>query len=178
MPNGLDTSNDIEIKLSDMEVRTNLDWLSVSQPAFTPRTLEVYMARYALVKDQIDQLGAEVYQRQEKMRLIKNIISEINKSTDDKNNLDLTNNPDLQEKLRLAKELGVVIIEGEKFDPIKRDRLLDNLQRAIEGWAMDNQDQTQKMELLTRELDRYIQMGLDIQRNEKKTAAQTLANIK
>ena len=69
------------------------------------------------------------------MRLINDIIAELNNLTDEKNGLDISQNAELLEKLQLARELGVKIKEGQlKFNAIERDRLIENLHLAGSNW--------------------------------------------
>lgn len=127
-----------------------------------------YMQRISERKGSFDQLGAEVSQRQEKMKLINDIIAEINTLTDEQHALDITNDVVLQEKLRVAKELGVKIPEGQtKFTPMQRDRLIENLHIASDGWNNENKTQTQKMQIHMNELDRIIMLLTDAQKKDR-----------
>lgn len=143
--------------------------------------MNFYIHRAGEVKSKADQLGAEIQQRQDKMRLINDIIAEINNLTDEKNSLtlDIAQNAELLEKLQVAKNLGVNIKEGQlKFDALARDRLIENLHLSGDNWDKENRNQTQKMEILVKELDRLIMLIKDIDKKEEQSKRPILAGIK
>lgn len=141
------------------------------QTAVTTDVMKYYAHRATETKEKIDQLGAEVSQRQDKMSLIIDIISdineEINKLKDDKSTLDISQIPSLLENLRRVRELGVKITEGKvKFSSTERERLLENLNLAGEKWDKENKNQTQKMEIYIKDLDRILMLLKDVQKCE------------
>lgn len=147
--------------------------------SITAEVLKMYLNRGTEMKESIDQMGAEVTQRQDKMRLINDIISEINNLTDEKNGLDLSQQPGLQEKLRVAKELGVNLVEGKlKFNAIERDRLVENLHLAGDSWDKENRSLTQKMEIRIKELDRLMMLLKDVFKYENRPKQAIVAGIK
>lgn len=141
--------------------------------AITPDMVRLYAYKATEVKGKIDDLGASVSQRQDRMRLLNDVISSINSLTNENNELDLTDNDELQNKLAVAVSLGVNIPKYDekkiKFNTLERDRLIENLHLASDGWDKENKNQTQKMEILIKELDRYMMMLKEISKDEKQT---------
>lgn len=147
--------------------------------AVTPEVMAFYALRAAEMKGEIDKLAAETSQRQDKMRLINDIIAEINSLTDEKHCLDISKHPGLQEKLRVAKELGVTLnVEKMKFDSVERDRLIQNLHLKGDNWDKENKHQTQKMEIYIKELDRVMLLLKDAQKNEDRSKRGATAGVK
>ncbi len=173
-----DTLN--SVKLEELEKVDPLFWnLHQFDPALTPEMLRFYALQATYMKDKIDLLAAEINQRQDKMRLINDIIAEINNLTDEKNGLDISQNAELLEKLQLARELGVKIKDGQlKFNPIERDRLLENLHLSGDSWDKENRNQTQKMEIHVKEMDRIMMMLKDIDKKEDQAKRPMLAGIR
>ena len=151
----------------------------IENKAVTPEVMAFYALRAGEMKEKIDELAAQTSQRQDRMRLINDIIADINSLTDDKQCLDITNHPKLQEKLRVAKELGVNInIEKVKFDNLSRDRLVQNLHLTADNWDKENKSQTQKMEIYIKELDRVMLLLKEAQKNENQAKRGATAGIK
>lgn len=151
-------------------------------PAGSSLTMEVmlfYAQRAAEAKAEIDQLGAETSQRQDKMRLINDIIAEINMLTDEKYNLDISKNVELQEKLRVAQELGVHLTADKlKFNSEERSRLIENLHLQADSWDKENKNQTQKMEIFIKELDRLMMLLKETQKCEERSKRGAITGIK
>lgn len=151
----------------------------IDHTAITPEVFKFYAQRANEAKDKIDRLGAEIHQRQDKMRLINDLICDINNLTDDKNELDISQNLELQEKLRVAKELGANINADKlKFTPIERDRLIQNLNLKAEEWDKSNRTETQKMEIHVKELDRIMMMIKEVQKGEDRPKRSATAGMK
>lgn len=150
-----------------------------SRSALTSEITKFYVLRASDRKHKIDSLAAEIYQRQDKIRLINDIISEINCLTDEKNSLDISQNGELLEKLKIAKELGVKIKDDQvKFNAIERDRLIENLHITTDSWDKENRYQIQKIEIHVKELDRLMMLLKDIDRKEDQTKRPILAGIR
>ena len=177
-------SKSINTEIENTEIAAN----ELEQTAFYPRsfgpsiTLEMrkfYAFQASEMKNQIDRFAAEISQRQDKMRLINDIIAEVNNLTDEKNSLDIGQHADLLEKLQVARELGVKIKEDQtKFNGIERDRLIENLHLAADSWDKENRHQTQKMEILVKELDRLMIILKDVDRKEDQAKRPMLAGIR
>jgi|GEM_PF-2347256 len=150
-----------------------------SPPSLTSEILKFYALQAGKMKEKVDALAAEINQRQDKMRLINDIIATINHLTDEKNGLDISQSPELLEKLQIAKQLGVKIKDGQlTFNSIERDRLIENLHLAGDSWDKENRTQTQKMEIHVKELDRIMIMMKDIEKKEEQAKRPMLSGIK
>lgn len=164
----------VDAKSLLLQMRDEIDHI-----ALTPAIYKFYANRAMETKNQIDQLAAEIHQRQDKMRFINNLISEINNLTDSNSELDFNQNPEVQEKLRIAKELGVSInVDKLQYNAVERDRLIQNLHLKAEEWDKDNRTQTQKMEIFVKELDRIMMMLKEVQKGEDRPKRSASAGIK
>ena len=151
----------------------------IDHTAITPEVFKLYAQRANETKEKIDRLAAEIHQRQDKMRLINDLICDINNLTDDKHELNLSQNLDLQEKLRIAKELGANInAEKLTYSPVERDRLLQNLNLKAEEWDKTNRTETQKMEIHVKELDRIMMLIKEVQKGEDRPKRSATAGMK
>lgn len=139
----------------------------IDRTAIIPEVFKFYAYHATKTKENVDQLAAEVHKRQDEMRVINDLICAINNLTDENNALDLSNNQELQEKLREAKELGANINADQlKFSPVERDRLIQNLHLKADEWDKTNRTQIQKMEIHVKELDRIMMMIKEVQKGE------------
>lgn len=140
---------------------------------------EFYLQCMAETKEKVDRLGAEVTQRQDKMRLLNDVIVEINNLTNEKNELNISKEIKLQEKIRVLQELGVNI-KGDKlqFNAIERDRLLENLHLTCNNWVNENKNQTQKIEILMKELDRVMLLLKEAEKNHHRDIRGMAARVK
>jgi len=147
--------------------------------SLTDEMRKFYAFHAEQMKGKIDAHAAEVHQRQDKMRLINDIIAEINNLTNESNGLDISQNTDLLEKLQIAKDLGVKIKENQtSFNAVERDRLIENLHLAGDSWDKENRHQTQKMEIVVKELDRLMMILKDVDRKEEQAKRPMLAGIR
>lgn len=136
--------------------------------ALTTEMIKLYAHKASEIKGKIDVIGAEVSQRHEKMRAVNDLIIAINNVTDDENGIDITDNEEVLEKMRIVKELGVKIPERQlQFNSLQRDRLIENLHLTADSWDKENKTQTQKMEICMREVDRYMMILKEISKDEK-----------
>lgn len=146
---------------------------------FAVQLMHFYIDKAASVKSNADQLGAEIQQRQDKMKLINEVIAHINHLTDDSNNsLNIAEQAELLEKLAIARELGIKIKEGTKFSGSERDRLIENLHLAADNWDKENKSLTQKMEIHIKHLDRILMLIKDTDRKHDQVARSSIAGIK
>lgn len=152
---------------------------SLENTSLTQAVYHFYAQRATEAKDQIDHLAAEIQLRQERMRLINELISSINAKTDNSSSLDLTGDEELQEMLRLAKELGAKV-DPEKltYTAAERDRLVENLHLKGDEWDKENRTQTQQMEIQIKNLDRIIMLMKEVQKGEDRTKRNAAAGIK
>ncbi len=119
-----------------------------------------HLAQVKGLRGKIEKKTAELIERQQKTRSIHQIMQEINNYTDQDNKLDLTNHPELIEKLKEVKEkYGINIsIEKTKFTDHERTRLLDNLNFSVQDWDTENNLDLKKLASLSAEYDQSILM--------------------
>ncbi|MBA2368638.1 MAG: hypothetical protein H0V82_06405 [Candidatus Protochlamydia sp.] len=148
----------------------------------TPVTLDAakYYAQQGLaVKGKIDVLAAEVKQRQQKINFAYGIIQDINNIIAEDGSLDLSNHPELRERMIVAKTMGINIpmhtnsteenpICKNNFSNDERERLLQNVNLSTSSWEMDNKQSTQKMQIYLDESNRYLTMVMQAMKYEDK----------
>jgi len=151
----------------------------IDQAELVPALVNFYHNRFNVMKGDIDELAAEIHQRQDKMRLINELMTDINNLTDkDSGALDFSKNPELQEKLKLANALGANINVSQSYDINERVRLIENLHLKADEWDKDNRTQIQKLESKTRELDRILMMVKEVQKCDDRMKRSCTAGIK
>lgn len=139
----------------------------------------LYAKEAAKTQNKADKIAAEIRQRQDKLNLINDIISDINNYTNDQNGLDLSAHPDLVEKLRIAKELGINIKDGQTaYSAKERDHLVENLYLSTDGMDKENRHQTQMMEKLLKHTDRLMVIMDDIKKKEEQAIRAMNSGIK
>lgn len=154
---------------------------SITKTTSVDEAVLLYIGHAAQAKDKARDLGATVEHQQEKMRLINEIISEINNCTDEKDNsLNLTDRPHLQELLETARQLGVKLPEKDKleFDSLRRMSLLENLRMAGDNWDKDNRIKIQKLDVMLKELDRLLMLVKEAFKNASTISRATNAGMK
>jgi hypothetical protein len=106
---------------------------------------------------------AELKDRQEKVRVLHQLLRSINTATDDKGKLDCSNNNEIKDLLKKAKALGVDIKDGKfKYSKEERDRLVENIRIAADDFNVENDMQLQSISRLTNERYESYQMARSI----------------
>jgi hypothetical protein len=185
-----------EVCVADLN-RTHMieDELAIRLPIHdilsTPVIIEAvkfYAHHGRLAKDKIDNIAAEVSQKQDKIKFIHEIIQEINNSITDSNDLDISKNEKLLEKLRIAKEMGVNIpldakssdsniLAKKSYSSGERDRLLENLHLSADMIDKEIKQLTQKMQIYIQESDRYLMLANQVLKYENKAKEKSLRGI-
>lgn len=178
------TNNDAQISgdlaaNKSQEMVVDMDANQTAEISLTVEMMRFYAKQAANRKNKIDVIAAEIQQRQDKMRLINDIIASINHITDEKNSIDISKDPDLMEKLQVARDLGIKIkAEQTQFDSIGRTRLIDNLHLSADSWDKENRHQTQKMEIHIKDLDRILILLKDVEKKEDQAKRPMIAGMK
>jgi hypothetical protein len=125
---------------------------TVQQEAFF-----LHVGRVKYLRDLLDQHAVELKERQNKIRFVHGIMQEINNLMDEKGGLDISKNPDMQNRLKIAKEMGInILAEKTKFSPHECNRLLDNLNFSVADWEMENNTHLKKIQNLYTESEQSI----------------------
>ena len=141
------------------------------------------------IKDDIDELAVELRQRQEKIRFLHDLIQEINSLTTDGSDLNLSPDPEIQEKLAAAAKMGVRIPTAPDSNPdnptykttysnIERDRLVENLHLTSDELDKDNKMAAQRITILIQESDRYVMLASQVMKYEQKAKQGATQGIK
>lgn len=140
--------------------------------------LEVYTRQAGIIKEKIDKVAAEISQRQERIKLLHQILQGINKLSDE-NGLDISKHPELMAKLKNAKELGIDINETQtKFSGQERDFLKETLHMAAEDYTNENKVQTQKMQVLIQESDRWLMLANAMVKTDERIKKRIIERMK
>lgn len=132
--------------------------------------------KYDLVKKDIDIEAAQISLRNDKITYVNDIISEITSLIDvKKDELDLSNQTDLLERIRVAKEeLKVKLPENFlKLGQLEQNNFISNLKRAADMWHKENQSSMSKIEATHKTLE-YVVLTIN---NCAKTTHQTGLSI-
>ena len=114
------------------------------------------------LQDKTEKEFATLKERQDKVAELHNIMKAINAATNSKGELDVTGNEELQGLLEKAKELGVDVKDGKKFNRDERDRLVENIRMTVEDLNVQNDMQLQTISRLTNERYESYQMARSI----------------
>ena len=151
--------------------------------------VKFYAGHGARIKNDIDLMGAEIQHRQDKIKILYGLIQDINSAIDANNALDISKNPDILEKLKKAQELGVNIpldpkskpdnpILKTKYTTVEKDRLLENIHLLADTMDKDGKSQTQKMQVLMQESDRYLTLANQIMKYEDKPKRSSISGMR
>ncbi len=121
--------------------------------------------RLKTLKDKTRQELLELKESQEKVRTLHKLLRAINTHTDDKGKLDCSNNQEIKDLLKKAKELGADV-KDDKFKLTKeeRDRLVENIRITVDDYNVENDMRLQTISRLTNERYESYQMARSILR--------------
>ena len=123
----------------------------------------LHSERLKTLREQTSKEFKELSERQGLVRKLHEVMKGLNKATSEKGDLNIKDNPELQDHLKTAKELGVDIKEEKtKYSKDERDRLIENLRMTIEDHNVQNDMQLQTVQRLTNERYESYQMARTI----------------
>lgn len=134
--------------------------------------LLVNTERLHYLENKITKEFAELKKRQDEVALLHKLIKKINTATN-KDEFDCTNNKELQDLLKKAKECGVDLQEGKyKYNKEEKDRLIENVRLTAEDNNVLNDMQLQTITRLTTERYESYQLARSIMKplHEDKTS--------
>ena len=144
----------------------------------TENSLLIFTKQSGRLKEEVAQKGAEISQRQEKIKFIHSILQAINKLADE-NGLDISNDAELQEKLKVAKEIGVDFDDTAlKFSVVERDFLKESLLLTEEELANENKGEMQQMQKLIQTADHWLTMANLLLKNREKSVKSLIDKIR
>lgn len=122
--------------------------------------IEKYTYHTKKIKDEVDQIAAEIEQRQERIKLMHELIQVFNRLNHAETGVDLSNEPEIQKKLDVARKLGVQIPGDQlSFDSRESGYIIENLHLSADDCDRDNKTQAQKMQVLIQESDRLMMLA-------------------
>lgn len=135
-------------------------------------TLSVVIATQGVRKleERIRNEFMELRERQAKVQLLHKLQKHINAISDDEGGFDCSNDPELQELIQQAEEMGVPIPgkkDGENklsFTPEEKRAYMENIKMTVDDLQLLNDLQLQKISNLTNRRYEYYQMARSILR--------------
>ncbi|MDP1880518.1 MAG: hypothetical protein Q8K60_06235 [Parachlamydiaceae bacterium] len=131
----------------------------------------LHAQKVAQEKEKIDLKSAEVIQRENKKTFISSIMSELNVLTDELNNLDISEKPELIEKIKVARdELEIPLPELKtKFNSLERDRILQILDLKKQEYDIKNKQDMQNVDAWIKLTYQFLDMTMDLIKNTNRT---------
>lgn len=119
--------------------------------------------RLKYLQETTDKELKELKERQKDVRTLHKVMKAINAATDEKGNLDISKNKELQALLKDVKALGIDLKDDKmKYNKDERDRLVDNLKMGVDDLNVQNEMQLQKINRLTNERYESYQLARTI----------------
>lgn len=119
--------------------------------------------RLKYLENKIFKEFVELKKRQDQVSSLHKLMKSINVATNEKGELDCSNNPEIKELLAKAQEYGVDIKDGKfKYSKDERDRLLENVRMTIDDYNVLSDMQLQTITRLTNERYESYQMARSI----------------
>lgn len=141
--------------------------------------VEIHAYHSAKIKEKVDDMAAEISQRQDRIKLLHEIIQAFNRLTNEKDGIDLTNEPELQKKLEIARQLGVEIpADLQKFTNRESAYIIENLHLSADDFDRENKTQSQKMQVLIQESDRLLMLVNFLLKSDDRTKRGVAENLK
>lgn len=122
------------------------------------------------LENQVRKEYVELRERQSKVQLLHKIQKHINATVDDDGAFDWSDDPELQELMEMAEELGVPIPKGKKgenkfkFTASEKRAYTDSLKMTVDDLQLMNDLQLQKISTLTNRRYEFYQMARSIMR--------------
>lgn len=169
--NTVDFENEVDIQqiLSD-ELDKNTNIVSYAMKLYTYQT--------GKIKQSVEQHAAEILQKQERIKLLHDIIQKFNRLSNESEVVDISSNRELLEKIALAREIGVEIPEKTSFSSREMNYLLENLHMKADDFDKENKVLTQKMHVLIQESDRFLMIANLFIKTDDRTKTAITRNIK
>lgn len=125
--------------------------------------LLVNAERLRYLHDKTHKEFTELKERQQQVSNLHKLQKGINNGTNDKGEFDCTSNKELQDLLKLAKDLGVDVKEGKfKYTAAEKDRLMENIRMTVEDLNVQNDMQMQTITNLNNERYESYQLARSI----------------
>lgn len=151
----------------------------ISDTSLIETAMAFYHHQLTTAREKVDHLAAEVYQVQDQIHFLNSLIADLNNETDKTTHgIDLTHHPEIVDKLRIAKELGVKI-KGDQlsFDPEDRQILFDHLRMRQDEFDFDIKRKTQILDAHHKHLDRVILLMNEFRKCDDRMKKTMAANI-
>jgi hypothetical protein len=148
------------------------------EPTVQQEAFFLHMSRVRYLREQLDQHAVILRERQNRIKFVHEIMQEINNKMDEKGTLDISNHPDLQTRLKIAKDMGVNILADQtKFTTHQCNRLMDNLNYTVGDWEMENTTDLKKIQNFYTESEQSIMIAKYTASSIDKPLRSMIANI-
>lgn len=140
--------------------------------------LLIFTQQAGKVKNSVSEKAAEITRDNDKIKLIQDILRKISKLSNDKE-IDLNQHPEIQEKLKIAKEFGVEFDEKNlKLNFTDQTFLKDSLKAVEDELVSNNKLQTQRMQMLIQEAERWMTLANTLVKNTDRNTRSYIEKIR
>lgn len=164
----------------DFEEEVAIDFSSkdVEKYALSAYGLEIYTHQSAILKEKVDEIALDISQRQDRIKFLHEVLQAINKLSDE-NGLDIGKHSEMISRLKIAKEFGIDLDPGQtKYTAQERDFLKESLHMAAEDYNNENKLQTQKMQMLIQESDRWLMLANTMVKTDERIKKRILDKLR
>lgn len=151
-----------------------------SDPEVFIRAMAFYHEQFTNTKSNVDQVAAGIYQLQDQIRFLNSLTADLHNLTDKgTHGIDLTDQPEIVAKLKVAQELGVKI-KGDQltFDSEDRQLLISLIHVKGDELEFDINRKVQILDTHHKHLDRVLLMMNEIRKSQHKATERIASNIK
>jgi hypothetical protein len=141
--------------IADKKINNNLSLESL--------ILLINTERLKFLQDKTNAEFKELKKRQDHVSSLHKLMKKINTNTSSSGDFDCSSDPELQQMLKDAKDLGVDMKDGQfKYGKDEKDRLMDNIRMTVDDFNVKNDMQLQTVNRLTNERYESYQMARSI----------------
>lgn len=159
--------------------------VKIKTPSSAPKDLTVQQEAFMLhimhvraLKEKVNNEIASLRERQEKIKYIHEVMQDINNAMDDKGNLDITNNPELQQKFKDLQELGVKVPDKLVFNVAESKRIQENLQYKADDLGNEDSTQMRKIQNYYTESEQSIMIAKQAMSSMDKPIRSMIGGVK
>lgn len=127
--------------------------------------------------------GAEkhknIEERVEQVKFVHALMRDIRNAQKEDDSLDITQNVDLQNKLKKMKEFGIDIRDDKtKFSPLESKRLIENLNSAATDWDTDNNIWINEVQKYYKESEQSILIAKNVLSSDDRAKRGAISGIR
>lgn len=157
-------SNVTELKEIESLVARAVEGDQEALDQISVETLALMMCsdRIAELEQQTKEEFESLKERQAQVRFLHKLLKAINATTSSKDEIDWSQDSELMSMLDQARDMGIDIPDGYKFDKENKTRLVENIKMTVDDLNIENEMQLQTISRLTNERYEAYQMARSI----------------